>query len=143
MALNKAYDQYKQNSIYTATPEELTLMLYNGLVKFLMQAQCGIAEKNIEKTSNSIMKAQNILLHFRSTLDMRYEVSGNLDSLYEYMHRRLIEANIKKDQEIISEILGMAKELRDTWSQAMKMAKHPQKAMQRPGQTEEARTGIK
>lgn len=126
MALNKAYDQYKQNSIYTSTPEELTLMLYNGLVKFIMQAQASLQDKNIEKVNISIVKAENILVHFRNTLDMKYELSQGLDSLYEYMYRRLVEANMKKDQEILAEILSMAKELRDTWGQAMKLAKHPQ-----------------
>lgn len=130
MAINKAYNQYnqyKQNSIYTSTPEELTLMLYNGLIKFMMMAQCGLEEKDIEKAANSIIRAQDIVLHFRTTLDMNYEVSQGLDALYDYMYRRLVEANIKKEREIIDEMLGMAKELRDTWAQAMKLAKHPQK----------------
>jgi len=127
MALNKAFNQYKWNSIYTSTPEELTLMLYNGLIKFIMQAHCGLDEKDMERTSLSIIRAQDIVLHFRSTLDMKYEVSQGLDSLYEYMYRRLIEANIKKDKDILGEILGMAKELRDTWGQAMKLAKQPQR----------------
>lgn len=126
MALNKAYSQYKENSIYTSSPEELTLMLYNGLIKFIMKAQSGIDEKDIEKAADSIMRAEDIVLHFRATLNMKYEVSQGLDALYEYMNRRLVEANIKKDQEILTEILGMAKELRDTWTQAMKLAKHPQ-----------------
>jgi flagellar protein FliS len=126
MALNKAFDQYKQNSIYTSTPEELTLMLYNGLIKFIMQAQSSIAEKDIEKASNSIIRAQDIVQHFRTTLDMQYEVALSMDALYEYMHRRLIEANLKKDPEILSEVLGFAKEFRDTWAQAMKLAKQPQ-----------------
>lgn len=127
MALNKAYNQYKQNSIYTSTPEELTLMLYNGLIKFIMQAQSGMEEKDLEKAHNSTIRAQDIVLHFRATLDMKYEVSQGLDSLYEYMHRRLIEANIKKENEILMEVLGIAKELRDAWGQAMKLAKQPQK----------------
>lgn len=143
MALNKAYSQYMQNSIYTATPEELTMMLYNGLIRFLLQAQLGITEKNIEKAYNSIIRAQDIILYFRNTLDMKYEISENLDLLYEYMNRRLMEANMKKDQEIITEVLGMAKELRDTWSQAMKQAKHPKKAMPQTEQQEEAVTGVK
>ncbi len=125
MALNKAYNQYKQNSIYTSTPEELTLMLYNGLIRFIMQAQSSIDERDIEKASNSIARAEDIIQHFRITLDMKYEVSQGLDALYEYMFRRLVEANMKKDQEILAEILGMAKELRDTWAQAMKLAKIP------------------
>lgn len=126
MALNKAYDQYRQNSIYTSTPEELTLMLYNGLIKFIMQAQGGVLDNDIEKASDSMIRAQDIILHFRSTLDMKYEVSQGLDVLYEYMHGRLVEANIHKDRQILDEILGMAKELRDTWHQAMKLAKQNQ-----------------
>lgn len=127
MALNKAYNQYKENSIFTSTPEELTLMLYNGLIKSIMIAQNSIEGNDIERVSNSLVRAQDIIQYFRNTLDMKYEVSEGLDALYEYMFRRLMEANIKKDQVIIDEILGMAKELRDTWTQAMKLAKHPQK----------------
>lgn len=130
MTPNNAYNQYKQNSINTSSPEELTLMLYNGLIKFIMRAQSAIMEKDIEKAANSIVRSQDIILHFRATLDMKYEVSQGMDALYEYMFRRLVEANIKKDQEILSEILGMAKEFRDTWAQAMKLAKHPQPAQQ-------------
>lgn len=126
MALNKAYNQYKQNSIYTATPEELTLMLFNGLIKFIMQAQNGIIGSDIEKASNSIIRAEDIVLHFRNTLDMKYEVSKGLDALYDYMYIRLLESNIKKELDILDEVLGMAKELRDTWGQAMKLAKQPQ-----------------
>lgn len=127
MALNKAYNQYKENSIFTSTPEELTLMLYNGLIKSIMIAQNSIEGNDIEKASKSLVRAQDILQYFRNTLDMKYDVSEGLDLLYEYMFRRLVEANIRKDQVIIDEILGMAKELRDTWTQAMKLAKHPQK----------------
>jgi flagellar secretion chaperone FliS len=128
MALNKAYNQYKQSSVYTATPEELTLMLYNGLIKFIMRAQGALEGKDIEGTSNAIIRAQDIVVYFRMTLIMEYEVAQNLDMLYEYMHRRLVEANVKKDKIILDEILGMSKELRDTWAQAMKLAKAaPQK----------------
>lgn len=124
MLTNNGYNQYKSNSINTATPEELTLMLYNGLVKFLMQAQSAIDAKNIEKANNTIIKAQAIIVEFRSTLDMNYEVSQNLELLYDYMYRQLTQANLKKDNSIVEEVLGMAKELRDTWAQAMKLAKH-------------------
>ncbi len=123
MVTNNSFNQYKENSIKTSTPEELTLMLYNGLVKFLMQAQNAIETNNIEKANNSILRAQAIIKEFQATLDMNYEVSEGLDSLYEYMYRRLIEANLKKDIGIIEEILGYSKELRDTWAQAMKIAK--------------------
>jgi flagellar protein FliS len=123
MAVNKLHNQYFENSINTATHEELTLMLYNGLVKFIMIAQSGMEEKNHEKANANILRAQDIINEFRATLDMKFEVSKGLDSLYEYMNRRLIEANIRKDKEILEEVLGMAKELRDTWSLAIKRAK--------------------
>lgn len=117
------YQQYQQNTINTSTPQELTLMLYNGLVRFLKLAQQGIEEKNIEKANNNIIKAENIITEFMCTLDMQYEVSKSLFTLYEYMNRRLLEANIKKDKAIVEEITGYAEELRDTWAQAMKLAK--------------------
>lgn len=123
MVSNNGYNQYKQNSINTATPEELTLMLYNGLVKFIMQAQTGIEEKNLEKANNSIIRSQDIIREFQVTLNMKYEVAHSLALIYDYMYRRLVEANIKKDRELLEEVLGFAKELRDTWAQAMKLAK--------------------
>lgn len=126
MALKNAYDQYKENSVYTATPEDLTLMLYNGLVKFLMQAQMAINDKNIEKAGKSIIRAQDIISEFRCTLDMKYDIAHQMELLYDYMYTRLVDANVKKDITIIEEVLGFAKELRDTWEQAMKIAKHQQ-----------------
>jgi len=123
MALNRAYNQYKENSIFTARPEELTLLLYNGLIKFIMQGQLAIDEKDIEKAHNSLIRAQDIVNEFQVSLDKKYEIFNSLALLYDYMHRRLIEANIKKDKEILAEILGYAKELRDAWAQAMKIAR--------------------
>lgn len=123
MAINNAYTQYKENSVYTAAPEELTLMLYNGLVKFIMLAQKAVEEKNISKAHDSILRAQDILSEFQATLDMKYEVAKGLASMYDYMQRRLLDANVKKDPAILEEVLGYARELRDTWSQAMKLAK--------------------
>ena len=129
MFANNGYNQYKENSINTAAPEELTLMLYNGLVKFLMQGQSAVESNNIEKSNNSIIRAQAIIKEFQATLDMNYELSENLDLIYDYMYRRLVEANIKKDSSIIEEVLGYAKDLRDTWAKAMKLAKHPVQAI--------------
>ncbi|PYG89128.1 flagellar protein FliS [Ruminiclostridium sufflavum DSM 19573] len=131
MVTSNGFNQYKESSIKTSTPEELTLMLYNGLVKFLLQAQNAIETGNIEKASNSIIRAQAIISEFKATLDMNYEVSEGLNSLYDYMHRQLVEANIKKNVDIIAEILGYSKELRDTWAQAMKIAKNSVQATEK------------
>ncbi|NLB78995.1 MAG: flagellar export chaperone FliS [Clostridiaceae bacterium] len=123
MIAYNAYNQYKENSIFTASPEELTLMLYNGLVKFIMRGIDSIEKKNIQDANTNIIKAQNIVSEFMNTLDMNYEVSGSLNSIYDYMLRRLIDANVTKDNEILDEVLGFAKVLRDTWEQAMKISK--------------------
>ncbi|NLO39465.1 MAG: flagellar export chaperone FliS [Ruminiclostridium sp.] len=121
------YNQYKENSVYTASPEELTLMLYNGLVKFIMKAQYSISKKDMQAAHDNIIKSQNIIQEFMATLDKNYEVSTGLLLMYDYMNRRLIEANVQKSTEILEEVLGFAKELRDTWEQAMKLAKRPPK----------------
>jgi flagellar protein FliS len=124
------YDQYKENSVITAQPEELTLMLYNGLVKFIMKAQYAISKNDIQKAHDNIIKAQNIVLEFMATLDQKYEISESLMLLYDYMNRRLIEANYNKSTEILDEVLGLSKQLRDTWEQAIKLAKRPQQKNQ-------------
>ncbi|MGI5999158.1 MAG: flagellar export chaperone FliS [Lutispora sp.] len=123
MVTANPYKQYQQNVVNTSTPQELTLMLYNGLIKFLNLGMQAIGEKDMQGAHNNIIKAQRIIEEFMSTLDMDYDISKNLYSIYEYMNRRLIDANIRKDKDIIEEVLGFAKELRDTWSQAMKLAK--------------------
>jgi len=127
------YGQYKENSINTASPEELTLMLYNGLVKFIMKAQYAISKQDMQAAHDNIIKAQNIVHEFMATLDTKYEVSTGFLLMYDYMYRRLVEANVQKSTEILEEILGYAKELRDTWEQAMKLAKQPPKKMAAAG----------
>jgi len=123
MTTANPYQQYQQNVVNTSTPQELVLMLYNGLIKFLNLGVQAIENKELENAHNNIIKAQSIIEEFMATLDMNYDISKNLYSLYDYMHRRLIDANIRKDKEILEEVLGFARELRDTWAQAMKLAK--------------------
>jgi flagellar protein FliS len=132
MLTSNVYSQYKENSILTASPEELILMLYNGLVKYILQAWKAMDDKDIEKVNNDIQRAQDIVFELQSSLDKEYEVSGSLGLIYDYMHRRLIDANIKKDGETLLEVLELAKELRDTWSQAMKLAKRNKKVHKQP-----------
>ncbi len=130
MVTAQAHNTYKESSIFTASPEELTLMLFNGLVRFIMQAQKAIEDKDVQKAHESIVRAEDIITEFQATLDMQYELSAGLAMLYEYMHRRLVEANMQKDAEILEEILGLARDLRDTWAQAMKIAKQQPKLEQ-------------
>ncbi len=123
MVMTNPYQQYKQNVVNTSTPQELTLMLYNGLIKFLKLGVQSIEESNWEKSNTNIGRAQDILEEFMSTLNMDYEISNYLYSLYDFMYWRLVDANIKKDKVMVEEVVGFAEELRDTWAQAMKLAK--------------------
>lgn len=111
---------YQGSKINTATPAELTLMLYDGAIKFCNIAMIGIEENDIEKANINIIKAEKIILEFRATLDHKYPISQDFDRVYDYVYRRLLEANIKKDKEIIEEVLVHLREMRDTWKEVMK-----------------------
>lgn len=117
------YQQYKQNSVQTASPEELTLMLYDGCLKFMRQAKIFIVEKKVPEAHNSIMRAQAIIEELNLTLNMDIPVSANLRQLYVFMLEQLIEANASKDAQYIDTIYPMVEELRDTWKEAMRRAK--------------------
>lgn len=114
---------YLRNQVNTARPEDLTLMLYNGAIKFLNQAKMAIEKKDIPKANSSLVKTQDIITELMTTLNMDYEISKSLVSLYDYMKNRLIEANIAKDVAAIVEIESMLLELRNTWATAMKQGK--------------------
>ncbi|SHK30437.1 flagellar export chaperone FliS [Desulforamulus aeronauticus] len=123
MIAKDPYKNYQQNAIMCAGPEELTTMLYNRLVKDLKLAQAHTAQKEIQLSHNCITHAQDILNHLINTLDTSIEVGQNLEQMYDYMNRRLVEGNLKKDVEILQEVAGFAEEIRDTWVQAIKQAK--------------------
>lgn len=120
-----ALNAYQQNSVYTASREKLLLMLYDGLIRFIKQGIAGLDEKDYQKTNTNFIKAQNIISEFMATLDMQKggELSKNLNLLYDYMKRRLVEANIKKDKDMASEVLGYAEDLKGAFDQAYVICK--------------------
>ncbi len=126
MAVSNPYQSYQQNSVNTASPGELTLMLYNGCLKFIHQAKKAIADKNIEAKNTNIQKAQNIIQELMVTLNMDLEISQNMMSLYDYMNRRLIEANIKNDTAILDEVEGLVTEFRNTWKEVIQLNRQKQ-----------------
>ncbi|GGA18519.1 MULTISPECIES: flagellar export chaperone FliS [Psychrobacillus] len=126
MAVNNPYKAYQQNSVTQSTPGELTLMLYNGCLKFLNQAKKGIETKDIELKNTNIQKAQNILRELMITLDMSVAVSASMASLYEYMINRLVEANIQNDTAKVDEVIGYTTEFRDTWKQVIQINRQKQ-----------------
>ena len=121
-----AFNAYKQNSITTASPGELTLMLYNGCLKFLMKAKKAIGDKDIQEKNTNIQKAQAIIVELMSTLKMEEDLSKQMLPLYEYMNRRLVEANIQSDIAIIEEVEGLVTEFRDTWKEVLKITRQQQ-----------------
>lgn len=123
MAINSGYSAYNTNRIMTATPAELTLMLYEGAIKFCNIAIMGVEEKNVEKAHNNIVKVENIVGEFIATLNHKYPVAEDFEKIYNYLMDRLIEANMKKDKDILEEVLGYLREMRDTWKEVMKQAK--------------------
>ena len=121
------YEQYKNNAIATATPAELTLMLYEGAIKFGNLAIKAIEDKDIEKAYRNIIKVQDIIAEFRNTLDFKYPVAKDFDRVYEYLERRLVEANMTKDKAIMEEVVTHIRSMRDTWKEVMKRAKMSEK----------------
>lgn len=117
------YAAYNTNKILTASPAELTLMLYEGAIKFCNIAIAAIEQKDIEKAHNNIKKVEDIIVEFQCTLNHKYKVAEDFDNVYKYLKQRLVEANIHKDKEILEEVLGHLRTMRDTWKQVMEQTR--------------------
>ncbi|MFB7639494.1 flagellar export chaperone FliS [Peribacillus butanolivorans] len=126
MAINNPYQSYQQNSVNTASPGELTLMLYNGCLKFIMLGKKAIEAGNIEAKNTNLIKAQNIVHELMVTLNMDVELSKEMMSLYDFMNRRLIEANMKNDVAVLEEVEGLVTDLRNTWKEVIQMNRKKQ-----------------
>ncbi len=121
--MKNPYQTYQQNAVTTSSPQELTLMLYNGCIKFIRLSAMAMEKKNIEAKNTNIIKAQNILQELRSSLNMEIELSESMDSLYEYMISQLVSANITNDASKLKEVEELAEEFRNTWKTAMEQMK--------------------
>lgn len=123
MALPNVYEQYNRNKVMMASPAELTLMLYEGAIKFCNIAIMGIEQKDIQKVHTNILKTEKIIQYLRETLDMKYPVAQDFENIYVYLHQRLVEANIKKEKDILEEVCGHLRSVRDTWVEVMRINK--------------------
>lgn len=119
MALPQAYAQYQNSKILTAKPAELTLMLYEGAIKFCNIALVAIDENDIQKAHTNIIKVQRIIDYLRQTLDMSYPVAQDFENIYSYLSQRLIEANLDKDPVILGEVNMHLHSVRDNWKLVM------------------------
>ena len=127
--VNKGYDQYLRSKIMTASKAELTLMLYDGAIKFCNMAKLSIEKKDIPGANTNIKKAEAIIEEFLATLDHKYPVAKDFENVYNYIYDRLVEANLKKDPEILDEVLEHLRTMRDTWKEVMRTANAPKTAI--------------
>ncbi|MBR3602020.1 MAG: flagellar export chaperone FliS [Lachnospiraceae bacterium] len=128
MALPNAYAKYNNSKILTASPAELTLMLYDGAIKFCNIAIMGIEQNDMNKTHTNIRKVERIIEEFRSTLDRKYAVAEDFDRVYVYLLQRLLQANIKKDKVILEEVNMHLRSMRDNWKEVMRINKEKHRA---------------
>lgn len=118
MAMNYA-QAYQKTTVTTASPAELTLMLYDGAIKFCNIAVMGLEKNDIQKVNTNIVKAQKIIVELRATLDTKYEVAKDFDRIYDFIYSQLIEANVKKEKEPLEIALEYIRDMRDTWKEVM------------------------
>ncbi|BAQ10210.1 flagellar protein flis [Bacillus sp. OxB-1] len=128
MAINNPYAAYQNNSVNTSTPGELTLMLYNGCLKFIAQAKKALEDGNIEEKNKSVQKAQAIVTELMLTLDTSMPISENMMVLYEFVNNRLLDGNIKNDSKLFDEAGDIITEFRDTWKQVIQINRQKQYA---------------
>lgn len=129
--MSSQLDQYRMTSIQTAPPDQLLLMLYDGAIKFLDQAKVAIDQGR--NPSEPIGRAQDIVLELHSSLDTNVgDISRHLANLYEYFSRRLLHAQIHRDTNVLEEVSGHMRSLREAWATAaiedrkQKRAKRPE-----------------
>ena len=123
--VRNAAQAYGARKVETASPAELTLMLYEGAIKFCNIAMGAIENKDYEKTNTNIQKARNIIVELQTTLDHKYKVAEDFDIIYDYIFRKLVDANMKKDPVILEEALNQIRDMRDAWKEIMRLAKQP------------------
>lgn len=114
---------YKRQQVMTAPPESLTMMLYNGAIRFVTESILAIEKKEIEKAHTANIRAQNIVREFMVTMDMKQEISKTWLRVDEYILHCLIQGNMKKDTVPLEEAKKMLVEFRDVWFQAMKQVR--------------------
>ena len=130
MAIDDPYAQYRENQLTTVTPGKTLVMAYDAAIRFARTASERMKEGKLDEQSANIRKAQNIIVEFMSTLDMRHDrrLAANLYGIYSYMFDRLTQASIRDDAGALSEAITMLTELRDTWAEAERLVRSGERA---------------
>jgi flagellar secretion chaperone FliS len=127
------YQAYQQNSILSAPPAELTLMLYDGCLKFIRQGKAAILSGNIEARNTALQKAQKIILEFITSIDRTVPISEQYLRIYDFIYRQLVKANVSGDLETLAVAEEFVSDYRDVWKQVMEKTRQA-KTMQASGQ---------
>ena len=128
MAQRNPYATYANNKVASATPAELTLMLYEGAIKFCNLAKIDIEQNEYGDSIGHIQRARDIIVELQSTLDFKYPVARDFDNIYRYIFELMAKVNRDHDMEVLEELLKELRELRDIWKQIMRTAKMPAKS---------------
>jgi flagellar protein FliS len=121
----QAQMQYQRATVETVSPGKLLLMLYDGAIRSLTQAQQAIADRDLETAHVKIIKAQDIIVELRTSLNRDYPIAANLDRLYEFYHSYLVQANLEKNSDMVETIKQFLQSLRESWQQAVEETEHP------------------
>lgn len=125
MVTTNAYEKYRKQEVTTANPVGLIVMLYNGCIKRLKLARIAIEKKDYEDANSNLKRAEDIIEELMASLNLKYEISGNLLSLYTFMYEEIVRINISKDAGKIEPLLKIISSLRDTWVKVEKEYKPP------------------
>lgn len=117
MVMTNPYEQYRQQGVMTASPSELVVMLYDGCIKNLKIANLAIEERDMQRSNDALIKAQEIISELITSLDFNYKLAENLMSIYEFCLHTMAEININKDNTLIEPLIDILADLREAWSE--------------------------
>lgn len=119
MTAQNPYNKYVDIAVNTASKERLTLMLYEGALKFANQAIIALDADDAMKLNEAVKRAMDIIWELQLTLKREHEISNDMYALYDYMKQRLVDGNSNRDRASLEEARDLLKEFRDTWKEAM------------------------
>lgn len=125
--IGNPYAKYQDSKILTASSAELTLMLYDGIIKFTNIGITAIENREFQKANTNILKAERIVDHLSATLNDKYPVSNDFLNIYNCIMQALIQGNMRKDVAELERALEYSRMIRDTWKEVMKIAEKEKK----------------
>lgn len=118
---NPVQDDYYQNQVFTASREELILLLYQGAQRFIRQGLQQREAQNWAAMGWNLVRAEKIVHYLNLCLDLKAggQLAKNLESLYLYLHHRLTQGHLERNQAALEECLGVIKSLSEAWETSL------------------------